>query len=486
MHRTLRTSKFALGVGRGLMQRSSLLQARFALALLGAIALCGCAAEPTGSGPGQVGGPGGGAAGTGTPSGAMGGPAAAGGAAPMTGGNAMSSVRDAGAGAPRGKGATDAATASPAPDAQAAMRDAGGGPPADAGAIVPGTQGYLHTQGSKIVDSQGNEVRLTGLSWFGMETASYAPHGLWSRSLGSMLDQIKSLGYNMIRLPFCSQFFDGGSTPQSIDMAKNPDLQGLRGIALMDKVVEGARQRGLKIILDRHRPDSNAQSALWYTSQYSEQRFIDDWKMLATHYKGNATVIGMDLHNEPHDPATWGDGNMMTDWRLAAERAGNAILTVNPQLLIIVEGVQTVDTSNYWWGGNLRAAGDHPVRLSVRDRLVYSPHDYPQSVHDQSWFGDSSYPSNLPRVWHDAWGYLADEGIAPIWIGEFGTKNQTGSDQQWFQALASYIAQRQLSFSFWCLNPDSGDTGGILQDDWNSVNQDKQSVLQPLLAPAIP
>ena len=40
-------------------------------------------------------------------------------------------------------------------------------------------------------------------------------------------------------------------------------------------------------------------------------------------------VIGADLHNEPHSPACWGCGDPNTDWRLAAERAGNAILSVN-------------------------------------------------------------------------------------------------------------------------------------------------------------
>ena len=44
--------------------------------------------------------------------------------------------------------------------------------------------------------------------------------------------------------------------------------------------------------------------------------------MLAQHYRGNDTVVGADLYNEPHSPATWGDGNPATDWHLAAETAG--------------------------------------------------------------------------------------------------------------------------------------------------------------------
>jgi endoglucanase len=365
----------------------------------------------------------------------------------------------------------------------------GGASPSTGGATgtdVTPKPGYLHTSGSKIVDSQNNEVRLTGLSWFGMETSNYAPHGLWTRALGAYLDQIKQLGYNSIRVPFCSQMFDAGIMPTSIDQNSNPDLMGLTPLQLLDKVVAGAKARGLKIVLDRHRPDSGAQSALWYTAQYSEARWIDDWKMLATRYQGESTVIGCDLHNEPHDSASWGDGNMATDWRAAAERAGNAILAINPQLLIIVEGVQNVAGTSGWWGGNLRGAGSAPVNLTVKNRVVYSAHDYPASVSDQKWFHDANYPNNLPAVWHDAWGYLVESNIAPVWVGEFGTKLATDSDTKWLTAMAGYVKSQKLNFAYWCWNPDSGDTGGILQDDWTTVNQNKQTVLQPLLAPLIP
>lgn len=43
-------------------------------------------------------------------------------------------------------------------------------------------------------------------------------------------------------------------------------------------------------------------------------------------YLGAWNVFAVDLKNEPHDSATWGDNNMRTDWRLAAERLGNMIL----------------------------------------------------------------------------------------------------------------------------------------------------------------
>lgn len=342
--------------------------------------------------------------------------------------------------------------------------------------------GYWHTNGAQILDSNNQRVRIAGINWFGMETSNYAPHGLWARNYKDMLNQIQSLGYNTLRLPYSNQLFDAGSTPGGIDFNLNPDLQGLTGLQIMDKIIGYASQLGLRIILDRHRPDSGGQSALWYTSAYPESRWISDWTMLAQRYANNPMVIGADLHNEPHSPACWGCGDTSTDWRLAAQRAGNAILAVNPNWLIFVEGIDTYNGDGYWWGGNLEGAAQFPVQLNVANRLVYSAHDYPASVFNQSWFSAPNYPNNLPGVWDTHWGYLIKQNIAPVWLGEFGTRLQTTSDQQWLSTLTSYLGTGAtgISWTFWCWNPNSGDTGGILNDDWTTVNTAKQAYLTPI------
>lgn len=341
---------------------------------------------------------------------------------------------------------------------------------------------YLHTSGSKIYDSSNQVVGLSGLNWFGFETANNVVHGLWSRNWGSMLDQIKSLGYNVIRLPFSDAVLQPGVMPNSIDYTLNPDLVKLSSIQVMDKIIAGAGQRGIKIILDNHRstPGGGPESGgLWYTSGYPESTWIADWQMLANRYKGNDTVIGADLRNEPYG-GCWGCGDTSKDWRLAAERGGNAILAIEPNWLIIVEGVGTYNGQSTWWGGNLMGAKDFPVQLNVPGRLVYSPHEYPASVAYQSWFSDPTYPNNMPAIWDKFWGYLQEGNIAPIMVGEFGSTLQTTSDQEWFQAFTTYIQQHSLNWTFWSLNPDSGDTGGLLNNDWTTVVQAKQAALKPL------
>jgi endoglucanase len=356
--------------------------------------------------------------------------------------------------------------------------------------------GFFHTTGNQIVDAAGQVVKVAGVNWFGMESSNYAPHGLWTRGYKEMMDQMAQLGFNTIRLPFSDQLFDAGSTPNGIDFVKNPDLQGLSGLQILDKIVGYAGQIGLRIFLDHHRSGAGAGaegSGLWYTAQYPESRWIADWTMLATRYASNPTVIGADLHNEPHGSAEWGTGSA-TDWRLAAERAGNAVLAANPNWLIIVEGVERGPSGYYWWGGNLSAAGQFPVRLNVAGRLVYSPHDYPASIYPQPWFSAPNYPANLPAVWDANWGYLFRQNIAPILLGEFGTKLQTTSDRLWLDKMVTYLqgdldgngtndlpaGQLGVSWTWWSWNPNSGDTGGILQDDWTTVQTEKVTKLTPV------
>jgi endoglucanase len=343
--------------------------------------------------------------------------------------------------------------------------------------------GYWHTSGAQILDSQNQPVRIAGINWFGAETANFTPHGLWSRTYQSMLDQIKANGYNTIRLPYSNQLFDSGSTPTGIDFALNSDLQGLKGLQILDKIINYGGSIGLRFILDHHRPDDGSQSPLWYTTQYPESRWLSDWQMLATHYLGNTAVIGADLDNEPHTPVCWGCGDATIDWRLAAQKAGNAILAINPHWLIFVEGIDTFNGNGYWWGGNLMGVQNFPVQLNIANQLVYSAHDYPLDVATQPWFSDPTYPNNLPGIWDKYWGYIAKNNIAPVWVGEFGTTLATTSDKQWLSAMVSYLGTgvTGLNWTFWCWNPNSADTGGILEDDWQTVNTTKQNYLVPIM-----
>jgi hypothetical protein len=76
-------------------------------------------------------------------------------------------------------------------------------------------------------------------------------------------------------------------------------------------------------------------------------------------------------------------------------------------------------------------------------------------------------------------------------VGEFGTKFESTSDKIWLDALVKYMqggitggvlppGQQGPSWTYWSWNPNSGDTGGILADDWKTVNQAKLNIIQPM------
>ena len=344
------------------------------------------------------------------------------------------------------------------------------------------TMTRLHTSGSQILDASNKPFRIKAASWFGMETSNCAPHGLWTISLDGGMAQIAGFGFNAIRLPFSNQCIEQTTPVQGIDATKNPSLQNKTPMQIMDAVIASAKAHGLRVILDRHRPDSGSQSELWYTAAYPESTWIADWVMLAKRYANEPAVIGADLHNEPHGSACWGCGDATRDWAAAATRGGNAVLAADPHLLILVEGVEKVaDGSSTWWGGGLDDVAAHPITLSVAHQLVYSPHDYPASIFPQTWFSAANYPANLAGVWDAHFGYLQKQNIAPVLLGEFGTTLATASDQQWLTALVSYLNTNQMSFAYWSFNPNSGDTGGLVQDDWVTPQTAKLTALQPLL-----
>jgi endoglucanase len=362
--------------------------------------------------------------------------------------------------------------------------------------------GYWHTSGNKILDSNNKSVRISGTNWSGFETPSEVVHGLYAQDYKYILDGIKSNGYNTVRLPFSNQMVEYPIVPTSDYMAYgnasgpiNTDLEGLDSLQILDRIVAYAGDIGLRIVLDNHRSDAGEtaeENGLWYTPDYPEPDWIGDWEMLAERYKGNSAVIGMDLRNEPHSVsgggACWDCGTEANDWHLAAERGGNAILRVNPKLLIFVEGTDKKDNRQYWWGGNLEGVKDAPVVLDVHHQLVYSAHEYGPVLYAQSWFNAKTTAESLDALRTEMWGYISQDKIAPVWMGEFGTLNtaaslesgEPGSQGQWFQSLVAYLAKNEnVSWTYWDMAEDNY---ALLDGDWDStpVSPKKQEMLASL------
>ncbi len=303
--------------------------------------------------------------------------------------------------------------------------------------VQPGLgDGFWHTRGAQLLDSANRPVRIAGVNWYGFETMEASPGGLRVQDYKTIILAIRHSGYNTIRLPLSNQMVETPPIPTSVAFSNrsgpiNTDLKGLNSLEILDRIIAYAGTQGLKVILDNHRSESGdgtELSGLWFTQAFPESSWIADWQFLARRYADDPTVIGMDLRNEPHganaNGACWSCGGT-NDWHLAAQRAGNAVLAINPHLLVFVEGIDVFENDYYWWGGNLEGVHSAPVRLSIPNQLVYSAHDYGPAESGQAWFTPAMTPATLSAVWSKHWAFIMQQNIAPVWLGEFGVPSNT-------------------------------------------------------------
>jgi len=398
---------------------------------------------------------------------------------------------------------------------------------------------WLHCEGSRIYDMNGNEVWLTGANWFGLNCTERCPHYLYAGDCDDMLRECAERGINVIRFPVSTELLyewqngladevPAGGMQASCLPPKDEDdgnggivKAGTYGCINKDFVKEDGKTRvntdeafdiilskckkyGIKAFVDVHSPhadNSGHNYNLWYGKEMTDNDvmvttdlWIETLTWLAEKYKNDDTLIGYDLKNEPHGKgpegklaAKWDDSDDENNWAKAATKCAESILSVNPNALIFVEGVEQSmsgakegdywgmpdrvvmnpgDTpSPYigaWWGGNFRGARKNPiVPKQGTSQIVYSPHDYGPSVYAQTWFEkDFNEQTLLDDYWFDTWAYINAEDIGPELIGEWGG-HMEGKNLKWMTLLRDYMIKHHINHTFWCLNTNSGDTGGL-------------------------
>ncbi|MFG2334880.1 glycoside hydrolase family 5 protein, partial [Streptomyces sp. NPDC048604] len=265
--------------------------------------------------------------------------------------------------------------------------------------------GPLSTRGRYIVDAKGNRFKLKAGNWAGAQgtwegsgsesdvaehqadqMSNNIPLGLDRTPIAKILADFHALGLNTIRLPYSDAMIADESTVPSDAVAANPQLEDKTPLEVFDAVVKALTDDGFAVILNNHTTtyrwccglDGNER---WNTSQSTEE-WIDNWLFLTERYKSNKRVVGADLRNEVrrdwNDDPNWGWGNEH-DLYEAFQKAGNKILEANPDLLIIMEGIN--------WQGIPQGMFPHgrPTLAPVRNlsntlihsgKLVYSAHFY--------------------------------------------------------------------------------------------------------------
>jgi aryl-phospho-beta-D-glucosidase BglC (GH1 family) len=328
----------------------------------------------------------------------------------------------------------------------------------------------------KIYDNSNHLFNLSGISWFGFETQDFVINGLWSHPVDFYLDTIKNNGFNTIRIPFSAEWinYNYDIYPYNGLISGDPKMQNKKSIEILDYIVDRCMEKNLKIMFDLHRLHKEYISELWYSptdNMFTSDTYYNSWFKLMDRYKDKKNIIALDLLNEPHGVATWGDSNPSTDWNQFA------IQTIykfqerypNNKWLYLIEGIN--------WGKDLSNVRNFPIKVSkeLQNRVIYSAHCYGKSVVQSV----DVYDTNaLRQDWDHFFGFIADMGQLFI-IGEYG--GITEIDQPWMDRFIEYLIEKKMRNNFfWSLGPNSGDVHGLLLDDWTTLDLYKVKIIKKL------
>lgn len=366
--------------------------------------------------------------------------------------------------------------------------------------------GYF-AQAGKIYDASGQEIQVRGVSHFGFNAPILQPQYLWAMGWKEQIAQMKSLGFNTIRVPFVPDTLYS-TTPVNqlsyIDATLNPELIGKTPLQALDLWMAEADRQGMYVLLDFHSVSKQRQYPTWFLTNaadfglvynnqaYTKENWARDLVFVAKRYAHLTHFFGIDLYNEPNGTVRWsvGDANV-TDpvyyWKAAAEYAAAAVLTANPKLLIFVQGINGnydgKENSNIPmnWGEDFQPQAYQPLNIP-NDKLVLTPHTYGPDVFMKSSFGASNFPANLAAHWDALFGQFFQKHAVIVgeWGGRYGSGTGGQQDIVWQNAFVDYLLSKGVRNSFyWCYSPNSSDTGGILDDNLN-VRQDKMTLLKKL------
>eukprot|EP00002_Diphylleia_rotans_P037177 TRINITY_DN827_c0_g4_i1.p1 TRINITY_DN827_c0_g4~~TRINITY_DN827_c0_g4_i1.p1 ORF type:complete len:507 (-),score=96.68 TRINITY_DN827_c0_g4_i1:158-1678(-) len=332
----------------------------------------------------------------------------------------------------------------------------------------------LSTSGRFIVDSTSRRVKMAAVNWYGAHCMNFVPNGLHLNSVYEIARHIKQAGFNTVRLNWSNEMVQRNPLVETQYVAANPQFIGKTALEVYDAVVEALGEAGVYVILDNHISDAdwccnpNDENGLWYNKRFSYDSWVNDWAYMAARHRSRRNVIAAELRNElrfscgfndttPRDCRypSWGDGDPLTDWQIAATRVGNAIHAQNPNLLVMPSGLVS--------GSRLEFVRKHPIVLNTPNKLVYVAHDYPW------WHPDYKEYEPFASQLEEHWGYLANVGTEhsnALFLSEFGTCHNdmnciTEHDGdggglmqggRWFQYLVRYLKEKDIDFAYWAWN----------------------------------
>ncbi len=248
-----------------------------------------------------------------------------------------------------------------------------------AGAVSPSD--FVRAKGrGLVVGAEERPVRLRGINfsndvwaprWYIIEQSPH--HGAVD------FERVAAMGMNVIRFHLSYLLFE------------DDDAAGVyveEGWQWLEQEIGLARENGLYLILNMQRPQGedflpSAQNPALWEDDSTRQRLIELWRTIAERFRDETTIAAYDLINEPYPTAG------LTQWQELAQDLVDAIRSVDPNHLIIVEVAH--------------GSRDYEPFLVSDDNVMYDDHLYAPMSYSHQY---------LAEVGHGDGGFYPDPGVS--------------------------------------------------------------------------
>ena len=335
----------------------------------------------------------------------------------------------------------------------------------------------VRTDGMRFVDEKGRTLIFHGVnvSGFAKRAPSYVS---WHTEAD--YDRLKAWGMNLIR--------------HLIFWVALEPYPGSFNDAYLEEVEERVRwaeKRGIYVLLDMHQdlysekysgdgapfwacfddgipftqrfpwnlnyaePAVIAAFDNFWTNKGLQEHFIKTWAFVAKRFKGNKTVLGYDLYNEPFPgsiPVVEFDKTYLKEFYL---KLINAIRAVDPDHIIFIE-------PNSFTSGGFSSS----LRINGIKNIGYAVHYYHPLVHEGEPYDLNSYPLIEAANYREK---EAGEMGMPWILDEYGVNPLTVNSTPYLNDLLGIVDSHDAGWTYW--SDDKGGGFSLLDDNGQERGQ---------------
>lgn len=272
-------------------------------------------------------------------------------------------------------------------------------------------EGYMMNSTNQATAQHKWKQKLTALMGSDKTTAFYDAW-LANHVMQDDIIQIKSWGFNAVRLPIHYEYFVNAGTP---------DVWNNQGFVILDSVISWCAAAEVYAIIDLHAAPGgqsandisdydDSMPSLW-ESAANRTKTVRLWRKLSERYKDEVWIAGYDLLNEP----AWDLPNG-TALRNLYDRITDTIRSNADNHILFIEG--------NWYSNDYTG-----LTPAWDENMVYVFHKYwsDASTEDVKWITD-----------------FRDAQNRPIWCGEHG---ENSNDH--FTRIVETFSEEGIGFSWW-------------------------------------